>query len=62
MASLWHTEEQGTLGRRENYGGWRGMDLKWGRIEEMCSNEVKVGKNKVITTAAFILFSNDTHV
>lgn len=37
------------------------MDLKWGGgLIEMCSNEVKGGET--ITTAAFILFSNDTRV
>lgn len=37
--------------------------VRVGFMEEMCSNEVKGGgKNKVITTAAFILFSTDSHV
>lgn len=63
MASLWHTEKQCTLGWKGNYGECKRMDLKWEEgIEEMCSNEVKGGEKKVITTAAFILFSNDTHV
>lgn len=61
MASLWHTEKQGTLGRKGNYG--KCMDLKWGLMEEMCSNKVKGGKkNQLITIAAFILFSIDTYV
>ena len=47
MASLWHTEKQGTLGRKGNYGECKGMDLKWEEgIEEMCSNEVKGGKKE----------------
>lgn len=32
------------------------------RVEQMCSNKVEGGKNKLITTAAFTLFSNDSHV
>ena len=51
-------EEKGIV---ENVGVW----ISNGEREEveMCSNEVKKEEKIIVnTTAAFILFSNDTHV
>lgn len=50
----------GGKGIMENAGVW--FSNEEDHMEEMCSNKVKGVKNKVVTTAAFTLFSNDSHV
>lgn len=53
MASLWHTGEQGTLGKRRELWKMYGSQMVCGGgvggdfMEEMCSNKVKGGEEKI---------------